>query len=367
MKKLIAVLGVLFACAQSDAMREGGFKDARRISDITQKKEDLVFIDEYGARRPIEPAIFYTRHGRAFLAFADGSNWDLTNGGVPYEDLYLLTIDSNVTNIEDSVFYGCDRLQKLSFGSHSTLRNIGRSAFSMTAISEVCIPNTVQIIGDCCFSRCSVLEVVKFEENSQLKRIGENAFKGCRLKEIVIPNSLEEIGDLCFDLGCKTSFKVYIDRNSQLKTVGNRVFPLCAEIYDLSGHVLSNPDFGFDPNPTTVMGRNLYWRGSRFLSKNGMELTIPKTIEKLDPYCCYGMLLDKVVFEAGSHLKKIGENAFSCSISEGITVYSRPLCDLLYQNLVATYGLEQSPQGRALSHNAPRLILRAAEKASAAE
>ena len=58
------------------------------------------------------------------------------------------------------------------------------------------IPASVEEIGDGCFGNSS-LSRVTFGSGSVLKRIGKSAFRGCKeLREIEIPASVEVVGDL---------------------------------------------------------------------------------------------------------------------------------------------------------------------------
>lgn len=61
----------------------------------------------------------------------------------------------------------------------------------MCKISEVVIPNSVEIIGDSAFGQCEYLKQVFFSPDSKLKEIKSDAFFGCKmLSEITLPDNL---------------------------------------------------------------------------------------------------------------------------------------------------------------------------------
>ncbi len=79
---------------------------------------------------------------------------------------------------------------------------IGEFAFFMnTNITEITLPETIEVIDDYAFFKCSKLSKVSIEKNSTL-RIGTSAFEGCiSLREIVLPDTVTEIGERAF-LSC---------------------------------------------------------------------------------------------------------------------------------------------------------------------
>ena len=90
-------------------------------------------------------------------------------------------------------------LSRVTFGSGSVLKRIGKEAFSgCKELREVEIPASVEEIGAGCFSCIgrSSLSRVTFGSGSVLKRIGKEAFFGCKaLREIEIPASVELLGN----------------------------------------------------------------------------------------------------------------------------------------------------------------------------
>jgi hypothetical protein len=79
-----------------------------------------------------------------------------------------------------------------------TVTSIGESAFYLSSITSVNIPNTVTNIGDVAFAGCHSLTSVKLP-NSVIS-IGYQAFVECfGLTSVTIPNSVINIGDEAFD------------------------------------------------------------------------------------------------------------------------------------------------------------------------
>ena len=81
------------------------------------------------------------------------------------------------------------------------LKRIGNAAFrECKALREIEIPASVEEIGESCFSAgwggSSSLSRVTFGSGSVLKRIGKEAFNGCKaLREIEIPASVVLVGN----------------------------------------------------------------------------------------------------------------------------------------------------------------------------
>ena len=361
MKKLVIALGILSACANSDAMQDY-FKGTSRSTaseGIRNVYGDLADAHEQTTLKALSCARVIVRGGSTLIEFLD--NFVLFNMRmVQRQYLRSLTITSNVTEIDDRAFRGCDCLNELLFEKGSQLRRIGKFAFSSTAIEDVTIPSSVRIIDDYCFDSAKslkrlqfeagsqlksigayafcetdIVEVIipssvltlgdycfyagelaglEFEEGSMLRRIGEFAFSGDRLEgRLDLPDSLEELGCQCFDQYGSLDFEVFIGKNSQLSKVGARVFPNYAEISDENRHLLGRPDF--DPNPKTIMGSNLYWKENEWIFGDNYydsynDLIIPNTIQEIDDYCCFEVWFRDILFEEGSQVKKFGEGAF---------------------------------------------------------
>jgi hypothetical protein len=87
-------------------------------------------------------------------------------------------------------FSGCENLAAVNLPAG--LEYIGRGAFSHTAITEIKIPEGIQVIGDETFSSCKSLLSVSLP--ASLKAIGSRAFSSCtELADITIPDSITSL------------------------------------------------------------------------------------------------------------------------------------------------------------------------------
>ena len=135
----------------------------------------------------------------------------------------LVSIADCVEELCNSFFSGCKSLLHVAFGNSSSLKRIGKWAFSESGVREIHIPDTVEELCDECFYWCDRLSRVTFGDSSSLKRIGREVFSGSGLKEIHIPDSVEEICKECF-FECESLFRVTFGECSSLKRIGKRAF-----------------------------------------------------------------------------------------------------------------------------------------------
>ena len=111
------------------------------------------------------------------------------------KSLTNVTLGDNIKNIGDAAFYDCSNLKTIELPN--TLETIGSATFRSSGITQITIPNAVNIIGERVFLGCLNLESVIFE--CQITIIPTNAFKGClKLESVVLSNSVSEIQDLAF-------------------------------------------------------------------------------------------------------------------------------------------------------------------------
>lgn len=76
---------------------------------------------------------------------------------------------------------------------------IDSDAFISCQLTEIAIPDSVEIIGDNTFGDCRNLKHVTFTQNSHLHTVDTSAFYGCKsLKELTLPNSVVEMGNTVF-------------------------------------------------------------------------------------------------------------------------------------------------------------------------
>ena len=128
-------------------------------------------------------------------------------------DIVSITIPNTVKIIEDSAFSGCENLAEIKLPS--SLVSLGGYAFNnCKSLKEMVVP--CNLISDSTFYGCTKLEKVTFTNN--VTTIGAGAyFQNCvSLKEIYIPSSVTSVGLIAFDL-VNSDFTIYGDYNSYIR------------------------------------------------------------------------------------------------------------------------------------------------------
>ena len=128
-------------------------------------------------------------------------------------DIVSITIPDTVKIIEDSAFSGCENLAEIKLPS--SLVSLGGYAFNnCKSLKEMVVP--CNLISDSTFYGCTKLEKVTFTNN--VTTIGAGAyFQNCvSLKEIYIPSSVTSVGLIAFDL-VNSDFTIYGDYNSYIR------------------------------------------------------------------------------------------------------------------------------------------------------
>ncbi len=169
-------------------------------------------------------------------------------------------------------FEGCTSLTSVVFEEGSRLESIGQSAFAYctslesitipASVTGICVPETTGMQLEIeyergTFSGCTSLKSVEFEKGSRLETIGDLAFTGCTsLESITIPASVTEIGasaniGVSVNMGeldwystiiyaggtfsgCTSLKSVEFEENSQLKSIGVRVFEDCTSLANIT-------------------------------------------------------------------------------------------------------------------------------------
>lgn len=100
--------------------------------------------------------------------------------------LESVVLPDQVKRIEESTFLGCKNLKKVTFGKNVTY------------------------IGDGAFAQCKSLKTIKLPKN--LKEIDSSAFVVTSLKEVTIPDSVVKIGRSAFDKNVKLKKPAYLKK-----------------------------------------------------------------------------------------------------------------------------------------------------------
>ena len=198
-----------------------------------------------------------------------------------------IRIPDSVTRLRSGCFRGCQLLSCVSFGDASVLRKIGACAFRYCALNEIRIPDTVTRLGDFCFDSCP-LERITFGELSSLKRIGLACFCSCHLVEFSIPKSVKVVKG-CVFTGCPLSHGVTCVENPHLSILDSLLF---SSLHELS---IRCPVVGV-------------------LS----EVVIPGNVKSIGEFCFSGYEhLSSVTFSTPSTLRRLGRYAFQrCPVTE---------------------------------------------------
>jgi hypothetical protein len=214
-----------------------------------------------------------------------------------------LLIGSNIEVIGAKVFY-CGKVTSVLFGSGTKLRKIGVLAFACClGLEAFNVPESLEILDDRCFEDCSNIETIEFEGPSRLKRIGERAFMGCRLRSITIPALTEEIDGSAF---------------ANCLTIAIRVAP-------------GNLHFKVEENMlVTSTGAEIV----RYFGRD-REIVVGKNVRVLRKSCFEDCQhLNRIAFETGSELERIGASALrdcvslpSIVISSSVTIIEESAFD----------------------------------------
>ena len=121
-----------------------------------------------------------------------------------------LEIGTDITHITDAAFFNCSSLTNVIIPN--SVNVIGSEVFfGCTSLTSVAIPNSVTKIKGEAFSGCSGLTSVTIPNS--VESIGTYAFSGCNsLTSVTIPNSVTNIGANAFR-GCSGLTSVTIVAN----------------------------------------------------------------------------------------------------------------------------------------------------------
>ena len=111
------------------------------------------------------------------------------------KEITHVVIEYGVTNISETAFYECSKLQSVSIPG--SVKQIDRLAFGYTGLTSVVLPEGLTTIGDAAFHHNPSLRSVVLPNS--LTHIGNYAFQSCRMSSIVIPKNVKYIGDYAFN------------------------------------------------------------------------------------------------------------------------------------------------------------------------
>ena len=214
------------------------------------------------------------------------SNIKFENGAC---DVFSESKVKNVTigcSMCESMFYGCNYLENVTFTADNDINEIPKAAFELTAgLKKIEISSSVKKIGDSAFELSAVSEI-KFNEG--LETIGNLAFNTWgSFEKITLPSTVKSIGEKCFN-----SYKPYlIELNDGLERVGKQAF-ICefanqsvkipASVTEIGEKAFGYSDSGKKAENFTIYG----YRGTAaetYANENGFTF-IPLDLVKFDRF-----------------------------------------------------------------------------------
>jgi hypothetical protein len=230
--------------------------------------------------------------------------------------LHSVYIPKTVTSIGKNAFNGCPltytyngkfNLFECPENAPSTTLSIGDYAFFNTTLVQIEFPLNTINIGSNAFDMCKSLMFVSFQEPSQLTHIRSSAFKESTLTEVTLPDSIEVIErNAFFNCGCLT--KVVF--GAKLKTIGEGAFRSCLNLNMVEFDDINNAEL-------KSIGNGAFYK-CPFSSFH-----IPKSVETIDDYAFYGcgkLTNSTSLFHCPSSVKSIGDSAFSYTAFEEMYV-----------------------------------------------
>lgn len=185
--------------------------------------------------------------------------------------LTSVTFSNNIISFGDASFYGCRSLNQINFPE--TLTTIGGLCFYHSGLTQVSIPDNVQILGDGCFFYCTELISVKLPNG--ITTISGSMFGNCvKLTSIDIPESVENIAAPyeanpgAFE-GCESLTNINLP--DKLTNLGARAFARCSALR----HVAL-------PSELRTIGDNCFYHAGI------TEIDIPENVSSIGHECFRG-------------------------------------------------------------------------------
>lgn len=200
----------------------------------------------------------------------------------------IYTIPNSVTSIGDYAFAGCYFSENIIISD--SVKNIGKSAFSMSYITNLSIPDSVENIGDSAFYYCKGLMDVTI--GNGITNISKYAFDQCsNLKNISIPDSVTSIGYGAFSR-CESLTNITLP-NSVTK-IDDYAFFYCSNLTDIK-----------IPNSVASIGNGAFTR-----CESLKTIAIPNRITKINKNAFFWCICIENIIIPDS-VKNIEESAFS--------------------------------------------------------
>ena len=213
-----------------------------------QMKDDgtlmVYYIGTCTDRNIVIPKVYYNLPITSIDAYAFSDSTEITS----------ITIPNSITSIGEYAFWNCASLTSITIPN--SVKSIGDYAFSScTSLEGVIIPNSVTSIGDALFYNCTSLSSIELGTGiTEIRGIYDSGYYGTgyfgmfgnctSLTEIIIPNSVEIIGDGAFD-SCTSLSSITIPNS--VTSIGEYAFFNCTSLTDIT-----------IPNSVTSIGGNAF-------------------------------------------------------------------------------------------------------------
>ena len=242
-------------------------------------------------------------------------------------DISTVEIPSSVETIEESAFEGCTG--KTSLALHKGLTTIGNRAFANVALTDI-----------------------SFGTDSTLKQIGDEAFSSATIKQLSIPSTVKTIGSRAFASAHleKLTFETRIEkghRRYDLQNIGDMAFNNSLSLQRLvapAGVIAKIKGSVFDAQNLEIVGEDDIEAG--LLAKTRVSsLSIGEGVKKIGDRAFEGLEITSLTIPAS--VLEIGVGAFwhcpieTLAVAEGNTEYfvkNNCLIDKTTHTLVAAFG-----------------------------
>jgi len=245
-------------------------------------------------------------------------------------------LPSGLKSIGYDCFYNCTSLSAIQLPA--SLTSIMSSAFQLSGLTEIVIPNTVLSINDWVFESCANLTKVTLPQG--LTRIGYSAFNFCSsLEEINIPAQLNYIDSYAFN-GCVRLPGVTLP--STLNSIGSYAFNNCLSLAFVNN--LENTSIDEIDQYTFANCKKL------------QTIKLPNTVEVIGGYAFDGdSLLSQV--QLSNRLISINDRAFRfCAALKSITLPET--LTYIYDRAFLGSGLESITLPKSLEYLGNAVFLR---------
>lgn len=242
-------------------------------------------------------------------------------------DISTVEIPSSIETIEESAFEGCTG--KTSLALHKGLNTIGNRAFANVALTDI-----------------------SFGTDSTLKQIGDEAFSSATIKQLSIPSTVKTIGNRAFASAHleKLSFETRIEKGHRLydlQNIGDMAFNNSLSLQRLvapAGVIAKIKGSVVDVQNIEIVGEDDIEAG--LLAKTSVSsLSIGEGVKKIGDRAFEGLKITSLTIPAS--VLEIGVGAFwhcpieTLAVAEGNTEYfvkNNCLIDKTTHTLVAAFG-----------------------------